>query len=319
MRPFLVACIAIACAAIAPRVGAQETVNADAAVPFAPMAHVERAGSGSAEMILIPDLWCDWTVWDAFMARNANRYAMVAVTLPGMCGTAPPATPQRSVLVEDDRILTPWLDNAVHAVLDVIKREELDRPLVVGHGLGALIGFRLSAEHPELIGGHVAIDGAPSTLMYTKPLPISERTDIVRTRLLRTLQGMDDSRWEARLREHVSSGVTDPERADELLTRMAQTNHEVGSRYFLEFYGADETDAIRDCFTPTLVVAAAGDVPTVRVRGTSRLHQTWYAHLEGLRDLELIFVPTSRHFVMDDAPARLDTEIASFVDRVGQI
>lgn len=314
MRSLIAVALTIVVAWCVPSAAAQ---GAGASVPFAPMGHVERVGSGPVELVLIPDLWCDWAVWESFMDRNAERYTMAAVTLPGMCGTAPPTTPERRVLVEDDRIMTPWLDNAVEAVLDVIEREGFERPVIVGHGLGALIGFRLSTEHPDLIGGHVAVDGAPATLMYTRPLAISERTEVVRGRLLRTFAGMDDEAWAARVRDQILLGVTDEARGEEIAARSQQTDYEVGSRYFIEYYGSDETGAIRGSFVPTLVIAAAGDIPVARVRGIERLRATWYSHLEGMRDLELVFVPRARHFVMDDAPERLDELVASFTDRLG--
>ncbi len=316
MRALIAVVVASVVVLFVPRAGAQGADEGGSSVPFAPMAHVERAGSGPTELVLIPDLWCDWSVWAGFMDRNEERYSMAAVTLPGMCGTAPPATPQERVLVDNDRIMTPWLDNAVLAVLDAIEQEGLERPVIVGHGMGALIGFRLSSEYPGRIGGHVAVDGAPSTLMYTSPLPIAERTEIVRGRLLRTFAGLDGDAWQARVRDQILPGVTDESRANAILERSARTNFEVGSRYFIEYYGSDETDSVRGSFVPTLVIAAAGDIPVRRVRGLDRLRRTWYSHLDGMRDLELVFLPASRHFVMDDAPDRLDELVASFAERV---
>ncbi len=299
---------------IAPALGQGD--GSAAGVSFAAVAHAERVGDGPVDMVLIPDVWCGWTVWDAFMDRNADAYTMVAVTLPGMCGTAPPGTPEKIVEVMDDRILTPWLDNAVAAVLDVIEREGLERPVIMGHGMGALIGFRLSVEHPDAISGHVAVDGAPSTLLYTKPLPIEERTDIVRTRLLRTLRSLHDDAWPDHVGSFVASGVRAEERAASIREEAERTDRDAGTRYFLEYYGSDVTDAIRGVYVPTLVIAAAGDIPVARVRGRDRLHAAWYAHLAGMRDLELVFVPECRHFVMDDAPERLDALVHALVARL---
>lgn len=44
-------------------------------------------------------------------------------------------------------------------VLALIEALELDRPLVVGHSLGAYVCARLAAEHPERVRGVVLVDG----------------------------------------------------------------------------------------------------------------------------------------------------------------
>ncbi|GJM19415.1 MAG: alpha/beta hydrolase [Phycisphaeraceae bacterium] len=312
----LIACLILG--VLAPAWAHAQEAAADAdlgSVPFAPITQIERVGTGPIELVLIPEIACDAASWRPFMERNADRYTMVVVTVPGFGGTAPPTEPAKVVLVEDGRMRTPWVDNAVGAVLDVIEREGLDRPVLVGHSLGALIGYRIAHEHPDAISGLVAVDGAPATLIYSKPLPIEERTGIVRTRFLPQLSRLDDAGWAMRLGELIRTGVQDDARAEELVAVAERTSKEVGVRYMVEMYGIDLTDRLREIHTPVLAVAAAGDVPVSRVRGLDRLRATWYSHVAGLRDLELVFVDDSRHFVMDDAPEAFDRLVQQFVER----
>ncbi|HWQ33597.1 MAG TPA: hypothetical protein VNQ79_12150 [Blastocatellia bacterium] len=51
--------------------------------PLGELGHVEKRGRGPVPMILISDVRTDWTIWQSFMERNAERYTMYAVTLPG--------------------------------------------------------------------------------------------------------------------------------------------------------------------------------------------------------------------------------------------
>src|SRR5437868_1993917 len=50
---------------------------------------VER-GKGPIDMVLVSGFGNGASVFDGFMNRNASRYHMVAVTLPGFEGTAAP-------------------------------------------------------------------------------------------------------------------------------------------------------------------------------------------------------------------------------------
>ena len=68
------------------------------------LAHVERVGTGPVDLVLIPGLACDWRVWEDFLQRNARRYTMYAVTLPGFGGAPAEFDPDEP---------TPLLDDAV--------------------------------------------------------------------------------------------------------------------------------------------------------------------------------------------------------------
>lgn len=78
---------------------------------------VEKRGRGPVPLILIADLRTDWTVFQSFMERNAERYTLYAVTLPGYGGT--PAPPRPATL---DLTTTPWWDGAKQGVLGLIER-----------------------------------------------------------------------------------------------------------------------------------------------------------------------------------------------------
>src|SRR5688500_2392184 len=57
------------------------TMPVATSVPFSPVPHVEVRGKGPIQMVLIPGLLSDWTVFESFMERNGERYTMYAVTL----------------------------------------------------------------------------------------------------------------------------------------------------------------------------------------------------------------------------------------------
>src|SRR5262249_21337993 len=111
-------------------------------VAFTPIAHVEKRGSGPINMVLIPGMSCDWTVFDKFMDRNSVRYTMWAVTLPGFGGTPAPPTPAENQVGA-------WLDNADAAVWKVIQDQKIAKPVIVGHSLGGFLALRLGTEHAK--------------------------------------------------------------------------------------------------------------------------------------------------------------------------
>src|SRR5262245_60595350 len=71
------------------------------------IAEVERRGSGPVPLVLIAGAPYGWRAWEGFMARNAERYTMFAVTPAGYAGTAPPALPAGE---RADLAAKPWTE-----------------------------------------------------------------------------------------------------------------------------------------------------------------------------------------------------------------
>lgn len=286
-------------------------------VAFTPVAEAVVRGEGPVDLVLVPDLALDWSAWSGFMARHEREARMVAVTLPGFGGSAAPPEPRAMPEFDaNDEPPTPWVDNAVEAIAVVIEEKGLDRPVVVGHGFGAMLAFRLAIDHPELVGGVVALDGAPATLLYPEPLARADRTRSVTGSLMAQFTRMSEEQWHERMRVEMTESVRDEALAGRLAEVAARTARDVGARYMLEYHLTDLTGRVREIEAPVLVLAAAGDVAVQRVRGEERLHRSWYNYLAGLRDCELDFVPGSRHFVMDDSPEFVDGMLKRFLGRV---
>lgn len=130
--------------------------------PLGALGHVEKRGRGAMAMILLPGASFGGSVWDGFMERNADRYTMYAITPAGYGGTPPPPMPE-----EVENFTDPvWTNALLDGVVDLVKREGLDRPIVVGHHLmGDHYALRLGLEHPDLFRGVVVVSGAPTRIM----------------------------------------------------------------------------------------------------------------------------------------------------------
>lgn len=104
--------------------------------------------------------------------------------------------------------------------------------------------------------------------------------------------------------------VQDEERAEELLEMMRQSDSDAIAQYVIEMFLVDLRPALADLGAPTLVLAATPDMP-----GVSVSREFWEESTANAKDLELIFIERSRHFIMDDAPAQLDARVGEFVEK----
>src|SRR5262245_42906565 len=111
-----------------------------------PAFRVEVTGSGPA-MLLLPGLNSPGAVWDGVVDHFKDRYTCHVVTLAGFAGQPPLSKPSLATVRD--------------GILAYLNEHRLDRPVVVGHSLGAFLAFWLAATAPERIGPVIAVDGVP--------------------------------------------------------------------------------------------------------------------------------------------------------------
>ena len=275
-----------------------------------PLAHVEKRGNGPVSMILIPGLACDWTVFESFMDRNAERYTMYAVTLPGFGGSEPPPKPPADQLGL-------WLQNAVDAIRDFARETKLEKPVLVGHSMGGHLALRLAIEHPGEFSAIISIDGAPVTpLGGLDPDSVSMADRKTAAREVAALrQSFGANQWNAHQQLRAGTEVKDPQAADRLAQMFVSVPPAVTIQYMADFMSADLRPQLARIVDRTLVIASlpTGDMlpgmePSARA--------AWAALVKGASNTKLVFFDHSRHFIQFDRPAELDATIAGFISGV---
>lgn len=268
-----------------------------------PLGHVEVRGEGPVPLVLIPGFASDWRVWDAFMSRNAGRYTMYAVTLPGFGGTgAPPPTADP----------TGWLENAAEAVGALVEERGLKDAVVAGHSLGGHVALLAAARRPELFGGAVTIDGLPAYPLQGDPTP-EQRLAAVNTVIAPQVTAMSDADWAAMQRGSAQQWTGDSGRAEELAAMFSQTPRDVGCAYFIEVLRSDLSERLAALEKPVLAVAALAPRSEAAMTQWETVRQTWRDAFANSPSAVVVFFEETRHLVMDERPAELDKAIAQFV------
>lgn len=298
-----------AAAAFAPHSAAQAQPPA-AVTPPAPaaaprFAHVETRGNGPIALILIPGLNCDWPVFDAFMTRNAARYTMYAVRLPGFGGSQPPTTAADSTFRDGA-----WMNAAEEAVVHLIKDKKLDRPVVAGHSLGGHLALRVGAHHPELVRAVIDIDGYP-ILPYPGDAPPPKEQRATQAEAMAQNIPEDAEAYRKYTARYASGSVADPKRAAELAAMMSVVPRSTMLRYFAEIVVSDLSADFRANKTRALVIAAVAPAPEPM---RARIRATWERLASPIGNCTTVYFEDTHHFVMDDAPSELDAAFAAFIE-----
>jgi pimeloyl-ACP methyl ester carboxylesterase len=110
--------------------------------------HYERAGAGEPPLLFVPGWCCDASFFQPQFDHFAASHEVVALELRG-CGRSDRPGVGYDIPTQTDDVA--WL----------IGELALERPVVVGHSLGGMLGVDLGARYPSLVSAVVAVDPGP--------------------------------------------------------------------------------------------------------------------------------------------------------------
>jgi pimeloyl-ACP methyl ester carboxylesterase len=280
-------------------------------IPLTPLARVEVRGSGPIPMILIPGAACDWSVFDTFMTRNASKYTMYAVTLPGFGGSTAPPTTLGTPPTSDS-----WLTNAELAILKLVEEQKLDHPVIAGHSMGGHIAYRLAARHGDVFRAAVIIDGltwVPLQDLSKGNLTVDDRRTMVDNKLKGTfLHQRTDAKWQQEAAESAPQLAKDAARGEQIAKMMGAVPSAVIGRYFLEYVAGDLTGEVSQIEIPTLSIIAISDMENA-LRPKAAQKSMRMAQIADAKAVTAVIFEDTRHMVMDERPEELDAVISAFL------
>jgi pimeloyl-ACP methyl ester carboxylesterase len=296
--------------------------------PLGNLGAVEKRGRGPIPMILIADMRTDWSLYRSFMERNAERYTMYAVTLPGYGGA--PAPPRPETL---DLKTTPWWDGAEKGVINLIEKNSLSKPVVVGTAASSYLATRLAVNHPDKIRAAVVINGNVYATFRSLanpdyPATPEERPDVLMKQpdaigmiseflpaltpsresaeaIIKALPPAQLARYSARIREI--------ERARALAVDDAVFSDPRAYRYNVEMFASDLTGTLKNLKVPLLAIPSIHDDNSPGQGGPAP--SQWHEAKMKFPSIPITVAPfeNTRNYVTEEAPQELDRAIESFL------
>ncbi len=281
---------------------------------------VER-GRGSTDMVLVSGFGLGASAFEGFMRRNAGRYHMLAVTLPGFERTpAPPMPPPgtsygeqtwtrgRPTRSSSSSARSGWTGRCCWGTSSTARRW----PCCI------------ALEHPDVVRAVVLLAGTPryepvTARPWPKGLTLEQKIQAVdRYSAPRWFRTVTRETWVRG--NFVATGYS----ADSVLgKRFADRANEpplpVLVRFLCEFHASDLWPDLGRLEPPLLVIQPSF-TETVR-RDTTRSYlqgyfeEPWRGRLEGRPRTETLFPGI---MVMEDQPATVDRKVADFLKRSGK-
>lgn len=257
---------------------------------------VERVGHGPP-MILIPGLLSGGEVWKSAIERYSDRYDMHVLTLAGFAGAPPIAADS-------------FLPAERNAIIRYIRDNHLEKPVLVGHSLGAFLAFWIAATQPELVGPVVAVDGVPyfGALNDTSMTPERARPQAEQMRAMAATLTSDQLAMQTAMALRRQSRDSANAHLGERWGRASDPA--TMGRAVAEIMTTDLRRQVAAIRTPVLLIASGFGMTDSQREMTLA---SYSAQVSRVPNHRVMMAMNARHFVMLDDPAFLFAAIDEFL------
>ena len=286
----------------------------------APLSHAAHAYAPSRfsvvveghgpDVILIPGLSSTRDVWTATAERLKAGHRVHLIQLKGF---GEPAGPNAS-----GPVLQPFIDD----LAAYIKAAHLSKPAIVGHSMGGLAALMLGAQHPEVPGRLLIVDsfafigpvfGAPDLVTIT-PRAEQMRAMLVANAAKVTPDFATPADCPASLPapDKPAGNMTNSAAGACLMKHGAVASDlTVVAQAMYDDMVTDLRPQLGKISVPVTLLYPQDD----RLGSDAKLRPVYEASYQGLKQLRLVRIPGSYHFIMQDQPSLFASALDDFLGK----
>ncbi len=252
---------------------------------------IKTAGKGSP-VVLIPGLASPAAVYDDLAAKIGNDHRLILVQMNGFAGSAAGSGATDNLLAGAVDELAGWL-----------AANRVEKPAVIGHSMGGLMGMMLAKAHPAAVGRLLIIDSLPFYGMLFGP---TATPDAIRPVVEQMRAGLVSGTNPPQVPPHMSN--SDAGKA-KILGWLRGSDPKIVGEALVE----DATTDFRPSLPalqglPVTVLYAVANPETKGI--ADGLYREAY---KSLPNAKLVPVEQSEHFIMLDQPRRFTEEVEAFL------
>ena len=250
------------------------------------------------DVLLIPGLTSSAAVWDATAKQLEGHYRLHLVQVAGFAGVPSGANARG-----------PVLQPMVNALDSYIKTNKLNKPRVIGHSLGGLMGMMLCLQHPEDCGKLMVVDSLPffGALMGAKDAAGAEtQAAAMRDKMLTESQD-DYAQGEKRF---LGQLVKSPEGLKLAAQWAIASDKAVVAEAAYEDMITDLRPKLPEIKTPVTILYPWDPAHGFAQAATDSVYQGNFA---ALPNKTVVCIPNSFHFIMLDQPETFAAQVDAFL------
>jgi pimeloyl-ACP methyl ester carboxylesterase len=259
---------------------------------------VEIKGAGKP-ILLLPGLMSDASVWLESAEVLSKQHELHLVSVAGFAGQAP---------IDDISLVKLQQD-----LVSYIRINKLAELTIIGHSMGAFLGYYLALELPDNVGKVIAIDGLPfvspifTRTNKTKPSDAKPYAQQIKTQY----QSLTRQQMAAMTKQGIFTQATSAQDQAKVIEMAKHSDPKTVGTLMHDLMITDLRDSLKNLKVPVLVLGASG---AFRSEAEHEYAENLYQAQFSLTKLvELRMNRNVRHFIMFDDLPWLLTQINQFI------
>jgi N-formylmaleamate deformylase len=246
-------------------------------------------------IILVPGYGCSGEVWKQTVESLKSKYQLHVLTLAGYAGVPP--------------IDSPILATVKSQLIEYVRTNHLNKPVLIGHSLGAFVCLWAASEDPSMFSKVLCVDGVPFVAAISRPGitadQLKNNPSFDEASLAAKYQQMPDKDFEDQQFKTTLNLVGDTTYARQITNWNMESDRKTLGYTYAEMYTTDLREAISAIDIPVLIVGS--NYGTV-AQSKTMLSQQFSA----LRN-KTIIIANTKHFIMYDDPAWFNSQVKNFL------
>ena len=274
-----------------------ETINIEASDKKANI----QTNTHQQAIILIPGLMSDDSVWENITKPLSKHYQIHKVNISGFAGKVPCS--------ENENILPQVkleLENYIH-------QQQLIKPILMGHSLGAFLSYWLAIDNPNTFSSLLAVDGLPFlSPIFTHNANTTAQDMALQASNIKTMyaQSTAEQRKNMTMPSLYIQARSDKNQQKILSMVMKSDGTTIGSA-IATMLTTDLRKNARQITIPVLLLAAQGALPNKAMKQSATL--LYQQQIDNIEKAKLVINKQARHFIMFDEPQWFEQQVMQFL------
>ncbi len=268
-----------------------------------PALKTKVVGEGK-DVLMIPGLTCDGSVWDSTIEAMGEGYEYHILTLPGFAGNAPLENVEAGFFTQVQKM-----------VMEYIDENNLENPIIIGHSLGGFMALNIAIVRPDLPSKLVIVDSLPFLTAIQMPNASAESAKGFAQGMKMQMAAAANQTYEQRFafqKQMLSSMIISEEHKEIAADWGAKSDITTVAQAMYELYTTDLRDQLDAIKTPTLVLGA-----WIAYKDFGVVRETTLNNFKGqyakLNEVTIDLSDKGKHFIMWDDPEFLHGWLKKFL------
>lgn len=258
---------------------------------------VTVVGTGP-DVILIPGLASNASVWDSVVDALSDQYTFHIVQVAGFGGAQPRGNAGRTDILDG---LTLDLSSYVEYLGT--------HPAIIGHSLGGLLTIKTGLSSENTVSGLMIVDVLPYFSVLMDPAATTESIAPIAAMMRAQMLSQTDEVFAASQADALKALTKSDEHRALALSWSVGSDRATMAQAMSEVLVTDLRDDVSQLDMPVTVIYAR-DPATPNMDAIDQLYASDYAPVP---DLKLVTIENTFHFIMFDQPGALNQAIETFL------